>query len=218
VVRTSSYEQRLVLGGAMPAPVAVAALGEAAVAVVELASLTPHEEERIAAREAVLVAAEARAEGAAASQTAALADAGPAPEWPDPMRRALALDALVGPAVSAPTSFEGFGGKAADSEPLPPSYLLEPRHAPPREKLDRRELRVALLATGVTVQRKTTPPQTARQLPPAEPLAARRSFEDGFDSDDSRLNSFAARVQGLDDDVEAKVARLQALIDRMRTA
>lgn len=218
VVRTSSYEQRLVLGGARPAPAAVAALGEAAVAVVEVAALSPHEEQRIAVREAALDRADAQAEAAAAAQAQVEAAAEVLPAWPDAMRRALELDALVGPQATRPAAFPGFGGAASPAADLPLPYLLEARRPPSRETIDRRDLKVALLATGVTVQRKAERPQTARELPPAEPLAPRRSFDDAFDSDDSRLNSFAARVQGLDDDVAAKVARLEALIDRMRTA
>lgn len=218
VVRTSSYEQRLVLGGAKPAPAAVAALGEAAVAVVEVAALSPREEQRIAVREAALDRAEAQAEAEAIAQATALAAAETRPAWPEAMRRALELDALVGPNASQPAGFSGFGGGAEPASDLPLPYLLEARRPPSREKIDRRELKVALLATGVTVQRKAERPQTARELPPAEPLALRRSFDNAFDSDDSRLNSFAARVQGLDDDVAAKVDRLEALIDRLRTA
>lgn len=220
VVRTSSYEQRLVLGGAKPAPVAVAALGEAAVAVVEVASLSAREEQRIAVREAGLAVAEARAEAqaAATAEAEALFAAAPDPAWPEAMRRALALDAIAAPSASAPVAFSGFGGEPpATSSPTLP-YVMETRRIQTRERVGRRDLKVALLATGVTVQRKAERPQTAKQLPPAEPLAPRRNFDAGFDSDDSRLNSFAARVQGLDDDVTAKVARLQDLIDRMRSA
>jgi hypothetical protein len=56
--------------------------------------------------------------------------------------------------------------------------------------------------------------------------APRRTFEQAFQSDNSRLNDFAARVQGSNDSDETdgelsvaeKVARLEALIARVREA
>jgi hypothetical protein len=215
VVRTSSYEQRLVLGGAEPAPVAVAALGEAAVAVVEIAALSAREEQRIALTEAALIRAEAHAE-AQALLAARPADATPAPPWPEAMRRALALDALAAAAPAAAGDFEGFAASGPAMGPLP--YLLEARRPQTHRKLGRRDLKVALLATGAAVQRKAPPLHRLHVPPPAEPLPERRSFEAGFDSDDGRLNAFAARVQGHSADVSASVAALEALIERLGRA
>jgi hypothetical protein len=85
-------------------------------------------------------------------------------------------------------------------------------------------MRMALLSAGFA------PPRPAqREALVAAAVAAlgnsgpRRSFDQAFESDDSRLNEFAGRVQGTDTadeelTVAEKVARLEALIARVRAA
>jgi hypothetical protein len=85
-------------------------------------------------------------------------------------------------------------------------------------------MRMALLAAGFA------PPRPAQhQALVAAAQAAlgngspRRTFARAFDSDDGRLNGFAARVAGQDEmadelTVAEKVARLEALIARVQAA
>jgi hypothetical protein len=96
-----------------------------------------------------------------------------------------------------------------------------------RRSGDKAAMRMALLAAGFA------PPRPAqREALVAAAVAAlgnsgpRRTFEQAFESDNSRLNDFAARLQGSNDrdsgegelSVAEKVARLEALIARVREA
>lgn len=221
IVRTSSHEQRLVLGGEGAGPaMMVATLGEAASAMVAVPAVSQAQDQAIAAqdvrfRQAELLAAAkaARAELAAASEVA----------WPAALR-ALVPEAPLAPAN--PAIFAGIGATRRADRPTAPSpdrfadFILATARAPVQVG-DRNGPLIAALPSGLLVQRQggARPPK-ARTLPAAEPLARKRQFEAPFQSDDADLNGFAAQVHGHagPPDTAAQVALLEQLIERMRTA
>jgi Flp pilus assembly protein TadD len=227
VVRTSSYEQRLVLtpAKAAPPPVLVAALGDVATQAVPIARMTDAEDAAIVAREFQLVAAEQQAARLAAQ--ANLPHADDAPPVPTDMAAVLAgVEALgEGPAGA---DFRGF----ARAPVAPPTdlglWLADYVMAPHPAARDRRRVTgrdgplLTVLPSGLLVQRSASRPALTKTLPAAEPLARKRSFEAPFESDDGELNGFAARVHGADTDreadVAARVALLQDLIERLGAA
>ena len=245
IVRTSGHEQRLVLAPAKPKSGARFAAVEPVAGMAEIAAiggLSEADDARIAAfdradalseaeaaaraearREAARLMAEARTMVPADMQVAALleaarkaavanprADAAPASPWDEP----------AGPAFQAPDPKDWHQDQILAIAPAP--------GGPSRRSVDRASLNMALLAAGFA------PPRDARRKALAaaaqqalDEAGTRRQFEAPFASDNDRLNGFAARLHGRPDDqaeaqveltVAEKVARLEALIERVRAA
>ncbi len=245
IVRTSGHEQRLVLTPPKPqARVQLAAVTPVAgaEAISAIGGLTAADDARIAAferaavvsdaevaaraearREAERLMAEARTMVPADMQVAALLDAA---------RKATAAQPQ---ADAAPVSPWGEPAEPAFQAPDPRDWhkdqilAIAPAPAgPSRRSVDRASLNMALLAAGFA------PPRDARRRALAaaaqqalQEAGTRRQFDAPFASDDDRLNGFAADLhrkadEAADEQVELtvaeKVARLEALIERVRAA
>ncbi len=244
ILRTSGHEQRLLLTqprGPAPVQVASALPPEKAMLVAAIGSLSATEDAGIAAaeraaaeadaaararinaeREARALMADARAAVPADMQVAGLlktareaAAARDEQERPDPVSPAAAEVRMI----PAPTDTDWHRDQILVALPV--------SHGGARRSDAQASMRMALLAAGFA------PPRPAqREALVAAAMAAlgnsspRRSFPQAFASDDGRLNGFAARVQGADDAVEEaedlsvaeKVARLTALIERVKVA
>jgi hypothetical protein len=217
---TSSGEQRLVIGGPAPAPELVAALGDAAPMVMVADSWTPRAEARQAARlaaEEQALAERARIAGQLAIALAEVrtpaAPAAPPPAAPMPPR-----DAPAAPAAAV----------------VPVLARVEPEARPRAVLIDE-------AAPAATPGAMDAAGSTPASLPPAWLLSTRRvprpaeaaAAHDepvgdtalAFESDDSELNAFAARMRGMAPpaDVmtisrEEAVARLEGLLRRLRSA
>jgi tetratricopeptide (TPR) repeat protein len=240
ILRTSGHEQRLVLDkprGPAPMQMASALPPEKAVLVAAIGSLSANEEAGIAAAEMAAVEADeaARARADAEREARALmADARSA--VPADMQVAALLKAAREAAVARDTKDEPqapkpvpadatFGPAPSDTDWHREQILvaLPGSTAGSRRKGDQAAMRMALLAAGLA------PPRPAqREALAAAALAAlqangpRRSFPLEFLSDDGRLNGFAKRVQGTEPEEELtvaeKIARLEALIERVKAA
>jgi tetratricopeptide (TPR) repeat protein len=241
ILRTSGHEQRLVLDQPKtPAKVQMAAAlsPERAMLAVAIGGLSAEDDNRIASldraaieaderararteaeREAHALLAEARAMVPAEMQVAAMLAAA--------REAAIARDEAAEPVAPAPAAAgPSFGPAPSDTDWHRDQILIAMPGSGPggRRAGDRAAMRMALLATGFA-----PPPPAQRDALVAAALAAlqsngpRRSFPAAFQSDDDRLNGFAERVQGLEAEPEEltvaeKVARLEALIERVRSA
>jgi Flp pilus assembly protein TadD len=228
---TSSGEQRLVIGGAAPAPELVAALGDAAPMVTVADAWTPRAEARLAARLAAeerALAERARMAGqlaiALAEVRAPVAPAAPMPAAPMPSRdeppaapaaavvpvlarvepdarprAAMIVEAAPAPATAGVTGSAPTPGVIDGAGPtpatLPPAWLLSTRRVP-----------------------RPTEAAAAHDEPVGDTALA-------FESDDSELNAFAARMRGIAPPAEVitipreeAVARLEGLLRRLRSA
>ncbi|WP_199555113.1 tetratricopeptide repeat protein [Sandaracinobacteroides hominis] len=252
IVRTNAHEQRLVLDAAprgRPGAVQTAVAStrpqagtpaisptlsadlspEAAAATVALASLTPREDARIAAREYAAIAADQAALEARQAEALAAAAAAapiPLPEAMAQVQRALASRQMrVSPATSAGAELAAVAFAAPGGDPLDwqASHFLDfvPSRGRETDVGERRQAHLALLSTGLAVPR---PVARARAVAaePVDPGLRKREFADPFNSDNSRLNGFADRLHGREElapaQVAEQVARLEALIARVRNA
>jgi len=224
IVRTSNHEQRLMLGGTKAPPQMLAALGaEAAAVAAPITRFTEAEEQAIFVREERLVRAEA-VERLAALQLKTIVPQDPV--LPSEMQAMLTASRMG--LAARETAFAGFAIR--DAEPDLPTLPVLPGHALEdsalslsrrHEAAGRDGPTLAILASGMLVQRTGARQAPAKVMPAAEPLAKKRSFESPFQSDLEALNGFAARLHGqspTDDNVEESIALLQDLIDRTRSA
>jgi hypothetical protein len=219
---TSSGEQRLVIGGAAPAPELVAALGDAAPMVMVADAWTPRAEARQAARLAAEEQALAERARIAGQLAIALAEvrtpatpAVPPPTAPIPSRDVPpAPVAAVVPAMSR-----------VEPDMRPQAVMIDEAAAAPAKSPG------VIDTAGPTPA--TLPPawllSTRRVARPAETAAAHdEPVADtalAFESDDSELNAFAARMRGIAPPAEVMtisreeaVARLEGLLRRLRSA
>jgi Flp pilus assembly protein TadD len=241
IVRTSGHEQRLVLApqkSAAPVQMAAALPPERAMLTAAVGALSADEDMSIAAVEQMALAREQAAQARADAEREAnrlLAEA--RAHVPADMQVAALLKAAREAAAARDKTPANDGPWQAPAEarmvPSPSDtdwhrdqiLIAMPGHGSSGRRSDERAaMRMALLSAGFA------PPRPAqRDALVAAALAAlgnsgpRRSFERAFESDDGRLNGFAARVQGADSEaeeltVEEKVARLEALIARVRAA
>ncbi len=219
IVRTSNHEQRLMLGGAHAPPQMLASLGaEAAAAVVPVTSFTEAEEQAIFAHEERLVRAEAVQRLATLQAKAAVA---PQPILPSEMQAMLTAAQTPSPADA--TEFAGFAEPDLEQSlpPLPGHAFEDSADSISRRHhvAGRNGPALAVLPSGILIQRSGARPAPTKALPAAEPLARKRSFNLPFKSDFDALNGFAARMQGQEpEDLAEKLALLEALIDRTRSA
>lgn len=222
IVRTSSHEQRLMLGDAKQPPQMVASLGaEAAAVAAPVTRLSEAEEQAIFAHEERLVRLEAlrRLDTLRSKDVAA-----PHPVVPAQMQ-AMLTAAQAMPSLQT-VEFAAFTASPGSADiPVLPGHALDswaPAESRPQAAARRDGLMLAALPSGLLVQRFGARPAPAQLLPAAEPLARKRSFDAPFLSDLEKLNGFAARLHGqerVDDaDLTAKIALLQDLIDRTRQA
>lgn len=245
IVRTSGHEQRLVLApqsaerpvrlaAALPPDRAMLAAALGAMSADEDATIAASEQAAVAREQAQLARAEAEREARrlleearahvpadmqvaallkAARDSAAARDKAPANDslWQAPAEARLApspsdtdwhRDQIL---IAMPGS--GSSARRSDERASMRMALLSAGFAPPRPAQ-----RDALVAAALAALGTSSP---------------RRSFERAFESDDGRLNGFAARVQGNEqaDDgaseeltVAEKVARLEALIAQVQAA
>ncbi len=244
IVRTSGHEQRLVLSqpkSAARVQLAAALPPERAMLAAAVGALSTDEDARIASGEQAAVAAEqAAAARAAAEREAASLLAEARAYVPADMQVAALLkaarDAAAARDEKAPAEDPWKQPVEARLAPAPSDtdwhrdqilVAMPSGNANARRSGDRAAMRMALLAAGFA------PPRPAqREALVAAAVAAlgnsapRRTFEQAFQSDNSRLNDFAARLQGSNDSdepqgelsVAEKVARLEALIARVREA
>jgi Flp pilus assembly protein TadD len=223
---TSSGEQRLVIGGAAPAPELVAALGDAAPMVMVADAWTPRAEARQAARLA--------AEEQALAERARIAG-----------QLAIALAEVRTPATPAappPTAPPRAPMPSRDEPPAPAAIVVpamsrvEPDMRPQAVMIDEAAAAPAKSPGVIDVAGPipaTLPPawllSTRRVARPAETAAAHdEPVADtalAFESDDSELNAFAARMRGVTPPAEVMtisreeaVARLEGLLRRLRSA
>lgn len=241
IVRTSGHEQRLVLS---PPPrsaaiqMAAALPPEKAMLVAAVGALSADEEAGIAAAEQAAVARDqallARAEAEREAQRLLAEARAHVPA--DMQIAALLKQAREAAAAREDAATDAAPWQAPVEARMAPSpsdtdwhrdqilVMLPGSSSTARRSGDRAAMRMALLSAGFA------PPRPAqREALVAAAVAAlgnsgpRRSFDQAFESDDSRLNEFAGRVQGTDaaDEeltVAEKVARLEALIARVRAA
>jgi Flp pilus assembly protein TadD len=245
IVRTSGHEQRLVLApqtSMAPVRMAAALPPERALLAAALGGLSADEDARIAAVEQVALAREQEQLARADAEREAgrlLAEA--RAHVPADMQVAALLKAAREAAAARDKSPANDGPWHAPAEarmvPSPSDtdwhrdqilVALPGSGSAASRSGERAAMRMALLSAGFA------PPRPAqRDALVAAALAAlgnngpRRSFERAFESDNDRLNGFAARVQGTEDSeidgdedltVAEKVARLEALIERVRAA
>jgi hypothetical protein len=228
---TSSGEQRLVIGGPAPAPELVASLGDAAPMVMVADSWTPREEARVASRAATeerALAERARMASQLAQALAVVRHASPATTQmpavvPD-------IDAEAAPVVPTPpsrtpeTPVAALAAVVVRADPAPRRTAVRVDDAAPRRNGHRDAADgfhdPALTAWLLATRRPARPPQAAaaHDEPLAEKLLA-------FESDDSELNAFAARMRGLalaaepaTVSTEEAVGRLEGLLRRLRAA
>lgn len=237
IVRTSGHEQRLVLAPArkaVPVQLAAALPADRAMLAAPIGSLSDQDDARIAAVEQAERAAIARAD---AEREAARLMAEARSHVPVDMQIAALLKAAREAAAAR-------DGKPANDTPW--GKPVEARLAPSpsdtdwhrdqilvampgssgqaRRSDERAAMRMALLAAGFA------PPRPAqREALVAAAQAAlnnsgpRRTFAHAFECDNGRLNDFAARLAGQADEQEEltvaeKIARLEALIERVKAA
>jgi hypothetical protein len=248
IVRTSGHEQRLVLSAPKAAArvqMAAALPADRAMLAAAVGTFSADEDARIADVEQTAVrieqAAYARAE---AEREAARLLAEARMQVPADMQVAALLKAAREAAAARDESADGEAWTQPLEARLAPSPADTDWHrdqilvALPssgngaRRGEDRAAMRMALLAAGFAPPR---PAQRDALVAAAQAAlgnsSPRRAFRQAFESDNARLNGFAARVQGStepDDDadepmgeelsVAEKVARLEALIERVRAA
>jgi Flp pilus assembly protein TadD len=249
IVRTSGHEQRLVLAPQTSmAPVGMASVRmaaalppERALLATALGALSADEDASIAAVEQLALAREQAQQARAEAEREArqlLADA--RAQVPADMQVAALLKAARAAATardSSPATDNAWQVPAETRMVPSPSdtdwhrdqilVAMPGSGSAARRSDDRAAMRMALLSAGFA------PPRPAqRDALVAAALAAlgnsgpRRSFEQAFESDNDRLNDFAARVQaaqtnedsGEEPTVAEKVARLEALIARVQAA
>lgn len=241
IVRTSGHEQRLVLAPQKTSAalqMAAALPPERAMLTAAVGGLTAEEDMSIAAVEQMALAREQAAQARAEAEREAnrlLAEA--RAHVPADMQVAALLKAAREAAAARDRTPANDGPWQAPVEarmvPSPSDtdwhrdqilIAMPSSSSSARRSDERAAMRLALLSAGFA------PPRPAqREALVAAALAAlgnsspRRSFERAFECDDGRLNGFAARVQGADLEadeltVAEKVARLEALIARVRAA
>lgn len=235
---TSSGEQRLVLGGPAPPPELVASLGDAAPLVMVESAWTPSREARLAvsaasaarAVEARRLAAEQLAERAVmARQLAAALDAAR-----HPPARKLSDDtpAAPPPPVDAPPAMVVAAARVEAPVRRDAEQMAEttPTAAPP-SPVKGRPARPRVQTAGAAQQDASPAWLLASRRAPRPPEAAAAHDEPlgdtalAFESDDSELNAFAARMRGIEPaptpptmSTEEAVARLEGLLRRLRAA
>lgn len=225
IVRTSNHEQRLMLGGTQAPPQVAATLSaDVAAIAAPVTRFTEAEEQAIFAREEQLVRAEAIQRLAALQLRIAVERD---PVLPSEMQAVLEASRM--PDAGSDPDFAGFAGPADGSRlpalpPLPGHALADSDLSLSRRDhmAGRDGPTLAILPSGILVQRTGARSAPTKVMPAAEPLAKKRSFQSPFQSDLDVLNGFAARLHGQapaeDDDLATKLALLQDLIDRTRSA
>lgn len=218
-----------------PMPVAPAilaeTLGDRVAAVLPVAALSAEDDRRIADAEAAAIRRDAMAAAAQAQAQAHAAAAAATAAVPAAMQAMidLALGARPAPAVVSGEKDPLFRAprpvRLEEQDPAWNNYqllVLAPRPGGKRESDEARAAEALLVtAAGLPPVRRQPALATPAVRPSTEPLARKRSYERPFDSDDERLNAFAARVQAEADaepDVAEKIARLEALIARVSAA
>lgn len=249
IIRTSAHEVRLVLGNtpptassvqrlptakpvAGPLPIAPAilaeALGPSAAAIIPVAAFTADEDRMIAEAEIAAIRREAVAAAIQAQRQAQALSATQSAAVPAMMQAMLDLALGARPVPVSATTLPGdiFAPKRpplpAAADPEWESYQLLVVTAP-----DNGSVRDAwpaaargLLLAGLLPARPELKTAGDTPLPAAEPITRKRAFEQPFVSDDARLNSFAGRMQGIEEaqDVAGQIASLQALMARAADA
>lgn len=225
---TSSGEQRLVLGGPMPAPELSASLGDAAPMVMVASAWTPREEARVAARAASEERAVAERARLAGQLAQALADVrlGPAAEARVPISSDVPAPPQAPQAPQTPTAPQAatlMASVRSQPEARHEAALVEeaePAHLAARLENASAVADAAMPAWLLASRRPARPPEAAaaHDEPVGETSLA-------FESDDGELNAFAARMRGVAPPAEIMtisreeaVARLEGLLRRLRTA
>lgn len=216
-----------------PMPIAPAiladALGPSAAAILPVAAFSADDDRMIAQAEAAAIRREAVAAAIQAQREAQVLSAAPSAAVPAMMQAMLdlALGARAVPASATSIPGDIFAPKrpglpgASDPE-WAQHQLLVATKAPAAGQVRNARTAAArgLLVAGLSPTAPELKTALQTPLPAAEPITRKRAFEQPFASDDQRLNSFAGRMQGVEEApaLDEQVARLQALIARTAEA